>query len=487
MAADEKDSEAVAEVPTFSEADQAKAKAWFEKAADCRERREYDYAIECYLTGLGFWPEAVEEGHMPLRSLAVQRQQAGGKKPGMIEGLKKPMTGKNAKQCMLNAEHLLAKDPGNSGYLDGLLKNANRARFDETLKWAATLVLDSARKDKKPNKARFKVFREAAVEAAERAEAHGDAARTCWLLEQALSALDYLLTRLPGDEDLRVEQRELSGRLAIVRGKYEEADDFRESLRDADQQKLLHDTDRLKQGEQTLDALVAAARQKLEKNPDAPKEISALVEVLLRRESKPEEDEAISVLMKAFERTGNYNLELRADDIRLRQLNRQVRELAEQARQSGSENDQQQLRLAKMEQRQTELEVYRERVQKYPTDLRLKYRLGTILFEAGEFDEAIPVLQSAQADPRSRFRTRLLIGRAFFEKDNPAQASEVLRELVEQYELTDDLSKDATYWLGRALEAAGKHDEAKVAYGKLLRQDYNYADGDARRRLENLK
>jgi len=33
----------------------------------------------------------------------------------------------------------------------------------------------------------------------------------------------------------------------------------------------------------------------------------------------------------------------------------------------------------------------------------------------------------------------------------------------------------------------GRVDDAKATYGKLLRQDYNYRDGDARKRLESLK
>ena len=79
--AEKEDADTTAQPPSFSEADKKKARLWFNKAEDCRDRREYDYAIECYITGLGFWPEAVEEGHMPLRFLAMQRQQAGGKKP----------------------------------------------------------------------------------------------------------------------------------------------------------------------------------------------------------------------------------------------------------------------------------------------------------------------------------------------------------------------------------------------------------------------
>ena len=197
---------------------------------------------------------------MPLWSLAIQRQQAGGKKPGMMDSLKKPMTGKDPKKCLLNAERLMAKDPTNAGYLDGLLKNANRADLPETLKWIAPKVLGSLRKDKKPNVGRFKAFRQVLVEAGARADEGGNPLFAAWCYEQAVNALGYLIARDPTDMALKDEQRDLSGRLTIARGKYGDADSFRDSLQDADKQKLLHDAERTKQGEQTLEALIAAIR-----------------------------------------------------------------------------------------------------------------------------------------------------------------------------------------------------------------------------------
>lgn len=471
----------------FTDADKARARQWFKKAADCRERREYDYAIECYTTGLGYWPEAVEDGHMPLRSLAIQRQQAGGKKPGFADSMKRSMTGKDAKQAMLNAEHLLSMDPQNGSYAAGVLRNAVKAGFLETAKWAAPLALDALKKEKKPNKGSFKTFRDVMVEAAALAESRGENALETWFLEQAVGSLEYLIMRMPGEDDLRNEQRDLAGRLTISRGKYQDADNFRESLRDADKQKLLHDAERVKQGDETLAVLIAAARKEWEQAPEAPAKINAYVDVLLRTEKKPEEDEAIRVLMGAYEKSRNYGFKLKADDTRLRQMNRAVRELEAKARASGAAEDQQQARLAALELRQCMVEIFRERVEKYPTDLRLKFKLGSALFAAREFDEAIPVLQEAQAEPRSRFRALLLIGRAFLEKQNSVQAMEVLREAIDRYELTDDLSKELLYWYGRAAESRGDADEARSAYGKLLRQDYNYMDGDARKRLEALK
>lgn len=470
-----------------SEGDKKKARAWFKKAEDCRERREYDYAIECYIQGLGLWPDAVEEGHMPLRAVSIQRQQTGGKKPGMFESMKTSVTGKDTTKAMLNAEQLLAKDPANASFVDALLKNANKAGYNEVVKWAAPLAFDSMKRDKKPDKGRFKNFRSVLVETSERASAQGDVPLSVWLLEQALNSLEYMLARMPGDEDLRIEQREMAGRLAIEKGKYETADDFRDSIRDADQQKHLHDAERLRQSDETYDSLLTAVRKAYEEEPVASHRINSYVDALLKREEKEYEDQAIAVLLKAAEDTRSYNYKQRADDIRLRQLSRQTRQLIEKARQSGSEEDKQQARLARAEQAQAEMEIYQERVAKYPTDLRLKFKLGVTFFNAGRYDDAIPVLQVAQNEPRSRTRSQMLIGRAFLEKGSPAQAVEVLKDLLDGAELTDDVLKEATYWLGRALEADGRGEDAKAAYGKLLRQDYNYAGGDARRRMEALK
>ncbi|MBN2445780.1 MAG: tetratricopeptide repeat protein [Phycisphaerae bacterium] len=475
-------------VHQVSEADKKKARAWFKKAADEREHRNYDYAIEAFITGLGFWPEAVEEGHMPLYSLAIQRLQAGGKKPGLMEGMKKSMTAKDPCKAMLNAEALMAKDPTEPKYLEGVMKNAGRGGFFETLKWITPKVFDSLRKDKKPNAGRFKTFRQALAEAAENANAASVPLMAAYFYELAVNSIDYLMARNPGDDKLRDEQRDLSGRLTIARGKYGEAESFRESINDAESQKLLHDSERSKQGDETLEALIAAARKAFEAEPDVPGKIYGLVDALLRRDRSDEEDEAIEILTKAFAESNNYAFKSRADDIRLKQLLRQTRRCLAKAVKTGSDGDKQQARLAASEQVQAEVAVYRERVAKYPTDLRVKYRLGKALFSARQYDEAIPVLQEAQADPRTRLQCHLLMGRAFFENGSFTQAREVLKEALDEHDTRDDdTGKELMYWLARAYESNGEVDEAKDAFGKLLRVDYNFAKGDARKRLEALK
>jgi len=472
----------------FSDADKDRARQWFKKATDCRERREYDYAIECYITGLGYWPEAVEEGHMPLSALALQRAQSGGKKPGIMEKMQKPLSGKDPKQAMLNAEHLWAKDPAGTAYMDGVLRNATKAAFFATVKWVAPRVMDSLRKDAKPDLGRFRNYRACLVEAAEIADAAGNMADSAWFYEHALMSVEFLVARNPADAALRDDQRDLSGKLTIAKGKYTEADTFRDSLKDADKQKLLHDAERVQQGEQTLDEVISAARREYEQDRANANKMTILTELLTRRERAPEEEEARQILEEAYGATRNYSYKVKGDDIRLKQLKRQAKALAEQARESADDADRQQARLAATELVEAEIEIYGDRVQKYPTDARFKFRMGEALFRARRFDEAIPVLQAAGGDPRTRSRAELLIGRAFFEKGNHAQAADVLKDALEAHEIpSDDLAKELLYRLARAYDAGGSTAEARAAYNRLLRLDYNYADGDARQRLDALK
>lgn len=473
--------------PVFTEKDKATAKQWFKKGADCREKRDYDYAIESYITGLGSWPEAVQEGHMPLRSIAIQRLQAGGQKPGMMKKMQHPTGGKDAKVAMLNAEWLVAMDPTDEGAWDALVKNATKGGFVETVKWAAPLGIESLKRDKKPNPTRFRAFRDLMVEASDVASASQDTPSATALLTFAVDSLDFLISRNPTDDALRDEQRNLAGKLAIAKGKYEDAATFRESLNDAAAQKVLQDLERgAKQTDATLTATLDKLRSDWEKEPLSSGAINRYIDALQKTETKKYEDEAVRVLSQLHEQTHQYNFKVRADNIALAQRKREVRAQIEQAR-GGDDGQKQQARLAAQEYTYLELDVYRERMQKYPTDLQIKYRVGSLLFEVGDYHEAIPILQDAQADPKVRHRALLKMGRAFHETGAFAQAADVLREALDSYELTDETSKELMYRLGMALQAAGRIEDAKTIYSKLLRLDYNYSDGDVRKRLEELK
>lgn len=463
------------EQPRFTEANIANARKCFVRGQELAAKKNYDYAIQMYISGLEHWPEAVEEGHMPCRAAALFR---GKTKIGFSDQMRLKTGGKDAHRAMLNAEMLLSKDPQNVGYMEALFKNAARAQFDQTVMWIGEIFFDAASKEAKPSPARFELMRKVYEELGDRT-AETDPAMAIAAMDRAVAALDRLRAIKPNDLSLATELRDVAGKLTILKGQYSTADSFRDSVRDTDAQKELHDRERLFQSDERMDQLIAQARAEYEKNPTDRTNIQKLVDLLARRDNPKDEGRAIKILVKAYKDTGEYAHKRRASELRIRQLKRKVRELQEAG-------DRDAARQQYREQLEFELATYREWVKQYPTDLRIKYQYGMTLFRLGRYDDAIPVLQEARSDPKTRVQCSLYLGRAFHETDYHSQAADTFREAIELHETPqDDTGKKLYYWLGRSQEKDGQVAEALKTYGQLITWDYNYRD--VRERINALK
>lgn len=463
--------------PAPSEADQKRARAWFQRAHTVAETRNYDYAIECFINGLGQWPDTVDEGHGPLRLVGLQRKQAGGKKPGMME--KMPASGKDALKAMLNAEKLLSKDPGNIEYTQTLFKNAGRAGLINTTLWIGPILLELCQQEKKPNVARFQTLRSVNEDLSNRAEAAGELEAALKLREAALQALEYARRINPQDMGLQEEVRDLSSRLTLLKGNYERAQSFRESVADAGAQQDIRDRERLVQSDERVEDMIARARADMEANPGVAAKVFALTDLLTKRDKAEDENQAVELLTRVYKESGNYQFKRRADDIRMKQLTRAARKILAQ-----KDKEAAQKHLAK--QLEFEIGVFRERIENYPTDLSLKYELGKRLMKAGKWDDAIPHFQEARGDPKYRVRCNMYVGSCFYQKGYFNQAIDTFNAVNKEYEIPgDEVSKEIHYWLGRSYEAAGKPEEAGKVYGQVIQWDYNYKD--VRQRLDAMR
>lgn len=458
--------------PTFTDEDIRKARVWFQKGQDMAAKRNFEYAIESYLQGLNFWPEAVDEGHNPAYAAALF---CGQRKIGFGE---KHKSSKDPKLAMLGAEALLCKEPRNVAHMEAVFRNAAKGRFDLTAKWVGEKFQDAAMKEAKPNPAHFVLLREIYEQLGDYNE-KDDPRLAIEFYDRAVGALDKLRALKPMDTSLSMELRDVAGKLTILKGRYSSADSFRDSVRDTDAQKELHDRDRLVQSDERIDEIVAAARAAHEADPTDRKKIMDLAELLCRREDERYEKEAISILVKAYKESNEYSYRQRAEDIRIRQLQRKAREL-------DAAGDKAALDKHRRDQLKFELDVYKSRIRHYPTDMRLRFSYGERLFKAGQFDEAIPVLQDARSDPKSRFKCSLYIGRCFYKKGYQSGAIDTFKEAIANYELPDDpTGKELHYWLARSYEADGQAAEALKTYGQLIQWDYNYRD--VRKRIDDLK
>lgn len=462
-----------APAPTEQELDNARK--CFSRGQELASKKNFDYAVQMYLSGLEHWPDAVEEGHKPCRAAALFR---GPQKVGFMEQRK--LGDKDPKRAMLNAETLLSKDTRNVGYMEAMFVSAIRGGYHATAMWIGEIFGDAAAREDKPQPSRFDVMRKQYEELSDRL-APTDHRTAVIALERAVDAAGKLSALKPQDMEIATSVRHLAGKLTILRGKYSSAESFRDSIENAEGQRDLHDADRSVQSDERMDELIAKATADYNAHPTTSGPINNLVTLLLKREIDADENKAIGILVKAFQATNEYRYKMRAEDIRIKQLERKRRQIIETGnREAAREHLKEQLKF--------ELGVYKDRVRQYPTDLRLRYEFGKRLFAAAKYDEAIPILQEARTEPRVRHRCNLFIGRCFFEKGYHGQAIDILREAIEQYEAPDDdLGKEMHYYLGRAFEAGGQVPDALKVYGQLIQWDYNYRNGEVRKRIDNLR
>lgn len=458
--------------------DKSKAAKWFARGRELGDKRQFDHAIEYYVSGLEFWPDAVEEACKPLHGCAVARKATGGKKPGLKDTMKRSTSDKDPKQAYLNSLWLFGHDPDNGGYIEAVTKNAGRLRAEDAARWASGILYKSLESNPKTATKQFQGLIEILEELGDRAAARGEHAFGVEVYKSAVETVNLWRRRIPKDTQTEGVLKNLSTKLTILKGKYQDGDSYRDSIVDAEGQSDLHDKQRKVQADDRLDQLIAKAEQDHLANPASGPALKEVVDLLTRRERTEDETKAIGYLVAHFKRTDDYRWKQTADDIRMRQLGRVVRD----AEKTG---DAAALKEAQVAQLRFELTVYKDRVERYPTDNRLKFELAVRRFRAGQFDDAIPLFQAARMDPKNRAACGMYLGRCFFRKGYHSQAISGLREAIENHEFNDDeLAKTMRYWLGRAFEAGGQAEDAKKTYGEILSIDYNYKD--VRGRLDGL-
>ncbi len=461
----------------FTEAEISQARQCFQRAQHLAEGKNYDYAIEWYMNGLEIWPEAVEEGHKPCRAAALFR---GGKKASFMEARKYKTNVKDPKTAMLNAEMLLSKEPYSLSHMEAIFKNAARGGFLNTMMWIGEIFFDTLRRKEKPSMEQLKVLRKHYEELADKMEDQNPAL-AIQTMERAVQALGKLNELKPQDMEISTDLRDVAGKLTILKGKYSSAESFRDSVQDAESQAALRDKERAVQSENRMSELIVQAEQKYQADPTDRATINQLADLLVRREETDNENKAIDILLKAHQEIKDYRFKFRADDIRMKQLNREARRLLD----SG---DSEQAREKLKDKLRFEIKTFKERCKQYPSDMRMRYEFGRRLFQAKHYDEAIPVLQEARSDPKTRQHCSLYIGQCFFKKGYYIQAEETFQDAIEHHEvLEDELGKQLHYWLGRAFEEDNKPQEALKIYGQLIQWDYNYAKGDVRKRIDALR
>lgn len=456
----------LAEDMSGEDADQllTKAGAFFERARKAAEADNFDYAIDMYLEGLHCAPDALREGHLALCELALRRQEKGGKGPSMVEKVKRLRRGKTALERMLDAEYLFAKDPAHLPYAEAILKAAIAGGYRKTAGWIANYLFQETNASKKPSLHTYLLLKDSYASLGE--------------FDKAIVACQRAMKLKPEDKEIADEFKRLSAELTVSSGKYDQDGDFRKSIKNREKQEKLQAQESFIKSENYLRSAVEEARAALAKDPNLPKNIFNLADALSDSQSDEAENEAIKLLEDAYEARMDFSFKERAGDVRIKQLKRKLRE-ARKALEANSGDAQAKAEAEKLSARlqKAELEHYRLCVENYPTDLRAKYEYGIRLAREKKYDDAIPLFQEAQRDPRHKIAAMNRTGLCFFMKGWFADAVDIFQRAIDSYEIKDDdVAKELRYNLARSYQENGNAEKAMELYRKIAQLDFAYKD-----------
>lgn len=320
---------------------------------------------------------------------------------------------------------------------------------------------------------------------------------TIGAFEKAVQAGEAAKLTDPTDGALAAMVRNLSAQQTMSRGGYDQtgqAGGFKANIRDLDKQQKMADADRIVRTEDVADRLVREAAADYRQNPEDINAIRIYAQRLKERGRPEDEEEAFKLCEKAYARTKQFMFRKMAGEIRIRRAQRQLG----QRKDAAAANPQDAAAAeayanAKAKFLAMEIEEYQAQAEAYPTDLTIKFELGKRLFEAGKFEDAIPMFQESQSEAKNRVASMGHLAKSFLNIGFLDGAVQTYRQALEAHKTPDDeVGMDLRYGLVAALKAHAEAERSikdaeeadKLASAIAIRQ-FNYRDIRALR--EQLK
>jgi len=453
------------------EDDRRAAKKFFDYAHQVAGSGQFDYAIEMFIQGLDKDPEDITE-HQNLREVSLKRKASGGKALGFMAATKL-RNSKDDKQNMLNAEKLLAFDPGNTDHMVSLMQNAHRAGCYDTVMWIGPELLKANASAKKPEFSKFMILK--------------DVYKSIQEWARAVEACQHAAAMKPDDMDLQTELKNLGAFRTMKEGNYGSSGSFRDSVRDKDSQDKLMQQDKDVQSADFMMQQAAEAEAEWRRDPNEAGKLMKYVDALLKTERPDQENKAIDVLQETFDKSRQFRFRQKMGQVKIAQIARMERSKREEAhKNAGDPALQKELKELQRFRAEEELKEFQLWSENYPTDSKIKYDVATRMFVLGMFNEAIPAFQQVRTDPKYRTDAAIALGRSFLEAGYVDEAVDTLREVIETYVNKGDLkSKEMYYWWARAVEQQGDRAVALKAYSQVAQWDFNYRDVQSR--IKNLR
>jgi tetratricopeptide (TPR) repeat protein len=266
--------------------------------------------------------------------------------------------------------------------------------------------------------------------------------------------------------------------MTMKKGKYGTAKTFRDSIKDRDAQDKLQSQDNVVKSADVKKEAIERARKKIRDGHETVTNILELAGALFDAGTNETDEEAFRLLNNAYDKSKDFTYLKQLGEFRIRKLKLPIRQLTKKLQNAPQDESlPKQLQQLQHQLDEVELDHFRKCVANYPTDLRFKYEYGRTLIKAQQFDQAIPLFQESQKDPRLKVVSMDKMGLCFLLKGWQEDAIDIFQQALEKCINKDTpTAKDIRYNLARAYETSGKLDEALEIYRKLAQTDFSYKD-----------
>jgi len=450
------------------------ARLLFTKGSEAAQRDNTDYAISLFNQVLEKEP-AFYDCRKALREAQLKKAGSGGtgffKK--MMSGAgsspqiakAKMVLGKNPGEAMAIAEQVLNGDPNNSSAHRILVDAAQALELPRTAALSYETLVKNSPKD-----------RTLAIEFAQALAAAGDV--TASENNRGEKILMDLLRDNPSDSELNTALKNLSARKTMDQGGYAALEkgegSFRDILKNKSEAVSLEQQNRVVKNEDVTERLIGEYETRLQTEPANLKLIRSLADLYTQ---KKEFERALELFarVKNSEMGNDPSLETAIASTMVKRFDHQIATLNPFAADHADQ-------VAKLQAEKLAFQMAegQKRVEKYPTDLAIRYEMGVLYFQAGKIGEAIQEFQKARQNPNKKLAAMGYLAQCYGRRKMFDLAAGTLQEAIKEKPVFDEEKKELVYNLGLMLENMGKKDEAIEQFKLIYATDAGYKDVNAR-------
>lgn len=438
----------------------------YQKGNEALQRENTDYALSLFHQVLEKEPTFFD-CRKALR--AAQAQKSGGGGGGFFKKVfssasSSPMVAKaqlalrrNPEEALPIAEQILNGDPENSGAHRIILEAANALEMPRTAILSLEILCKHSPKDKA-----------LVIETVEALAQNGEAARAEKIMLEAAR-------NFPNDPDIAQAHKNLSASKTLGEGGYENLaggeGSFRDALRNKEEAVSLEQENRVIKNEDVAERLIAEYEVRLETEPQNLKLLRSLAELYTQKNQFTRALEIYDRIKASDMGAGDSTLDRAIANTKVKRFEHQKNQLNPFAAEHSEE-------AAKLEAEKLafQMDECRQRVEKFPTDLAIRFEMGVLYFQAGKISEAIQEFQKAQNSPNKRIAAMNHLAQCFAKRKMFDLAAKTLQNAIKEKVGIDDEKKDLIYNLGCVFESMGKKEESLEQLKQIYEVDIGYKD-----------